>query len=132
MYGSTTFSVVATATAASTAFPPASSMRTPAREARGCADATMPCGATTAGREATMDGSSCSNYRQRAREPPLPYPSPTPNTLSEAVLLEDRLELGLGVLDGLLDRRIVDDDRLGHVRDHQAGARLAERGHELG
>ncbi len=42
MKGSTTFKVDATATAASTALPPSRSMRMPAIEASGCADATAP------------------------------------------------------------------------------------------
>ncbi len=42
MKGSTTFSVDATATAASTALPPSRSMRMPAIEASGWADATAP------------------------------------------------------------------------------------------
>src|SRR5579885_3382270 len=50
MYGSTTFSAAATATAASTAFPPSSSMRSPATAASGWAAATTPLGATTGGR----------------------------------------------------------------------------------
>ena len=50
MKGSTTFRVDATAIAASTALPPASSMRMPAIDASGCADATAPRMPMTTGR----------------------------------------------------------------------------------
>ena len=50
MNGSTTFSVDATATAASTALPPARRMRIPAIDASGCADATAPRVPMTTGR----------------------------------------------------------------------------------
>ena len=50
MKGSTTFSVEPTATAASTALPPASSMRIPAMEASGWAEATTPRVPMTVGR----------------------------------------------------------------------------------
>ena len=42
MYGSPTFRVAAVATAASKALPPSISILTPAIDASGCADATMP------------------------------------------------------------------------------------------
>ncbi len=48
---------------------------------------------------------------------------------AEAVLLEDLLHLLLSVADGLLDRGVVDNDRLGHVGDDQPGPHLAQRGH---
>ena len=50
MNGSTTFKVEATATAASTALPPSSSMRRPAMEAVGWAEVTAPRVPMTAGR----------------------------------------------------------------------------------
>jgi hypothetical protein len=50
MNGSTTFSVEATATAASTALPPASSIWIPAIEASGCAEVTTPRVPMTVGR----------------------------------------------------------------------------------
>ena len=50
MNGSTAFSVEATATAASTALPPSSSMRSPAVDAMGWAEVTAPRSPTTAGR----------------------------------------------------------------------------------
>ena len=50
MKGSTTFSVEPTATAASTALPPASSIRIPAMEASGWAEATTPRVPMTVGR----------------------------------------------------------------------------------
>jgi hypothetical protein len=50
MKGSTTFRVEATATAASTALPPSSSMRMPAIDASGCAEATAPRAPITGGR----------------------------------------------------------------------------------
>src|SRR5688572_24953432 len=50
MYGSTTLSAAATATAASTACPPAWSIVNPASEANGLADATIPWVPMTTGR----------------------------------------------------------------------------------
>jgi len=50
MNGSTTFNVEPTATAASTALPPASSVSMPAIEASGCAEATAPRVPMTVGR----------------------------------------------------------------------------------
>jgi hypothetical protein len=50
MNGSTTFRVEPTATAASTALPPASSIWIPAIEASGCADVTTPRVPMTLGR----------------------------------------------------------------------------------
>ena len=50
MYGSQTLRAAATATAASTALPPWISIRRPAREARGWAEATMPRVPITTGR----------------------------------------------------------------------------------
>ena len=50
MKGSTTFSVEATATAASTALPPSSSMRMPAIDASGCAEVATPVVPMTTGR----------------------------------------------------------------------------------
>ena len=50
MNGSTTLSAAPTATAASTALPPSSSMRAPAIDASGCADVTAPREPMTTGR----------------------------------------------------------------------------------
>jgi len=56
MNGSTTFRVEPTATAASTALPPASSIWMPAIEASGCADVTTPRVPMTLGRNAFRCG----------------------------------------------------------------------------